>query len=80
MTGRVFEYVTSDNGTVHLVPQDLMVRGIPTTVCGRFAAGWITGDETVSGIASTCPNCSVVRKPGTWGTRRPEHHGYRETS
>lgn len=74
----VFKYVTSNNGTIHLVPQDDMLRGSPLTVCGRFAGGWISGDETISGIASTCSSCSVVRKPGAWGNRSPERHFYKD--
>lgn len=52
----VFEYVTAENGTVHLVRQsDPLHRR--KTLCGRRARGWEMGDETVSGVAATCLAC-----------------------
>lgn len=55
----VYEYVTADNGTVHLALQsELSIKQDDAkTLCGRRVAGWEMGDETIAGIAATCLGC-----------------------
>lgn len=62
----VYEYVTADNGTVHLVLQHDLVPGrlkVPRTLCGRGIVGWTFGDETLACVAATCRSCVRIARP-----------------
>lgn len=55
----VFEYATSPIGIIHLIRQaGWHFDGAPT-LCGMYSTkeDWTYGDETLSGIASTCHAC-----------------------
>lgn len=51
----IFEYITSPNGTIHLMRGD----GV-RTLCGRDTTpAWTIGDETIHGRSASCRSCRI---------------------
>lgn len=63
-----YEYVTGPNDRVHVTPATVFEAADVATICGRPARGWRFGDETVSGISASCPECKrlVWRRRSQW--------------
>lgn len=55
----VYHYVTSPQGTVHLVTEaNAVTKDQPPALCGRVThSGWRFGDETVFCFQVTCESC-----------------------
>lgn len=72
----VYEYATSlPAGTVHLMRPENAATGDLKSICGLYAGTWEFGDETVSGIGTTCRRCIRLARVGDAAARAYDEKG-----